>query len=161
MGKQPLPQLLPKVCHFLFFVIAFMKIKCLVLATKKGAKYRKYEDIDKAPEERARGITINVCRLEYETANRHYAHSDCPGHSDFIKNMICGTSQMDAAVLVIAATDGVMAQTKEHLLLAKQIGLKNIIVFVNKADLVDKDDLELVELEARELLSDHGFDGTV
>uniref|UniRef100_A0A914MAE6 Tr-type G domain-containing protein n=1 Tax=Meloidogyne incognita TaxID=6306 RepID=A0A914MAE6_MELIC len=98
------------------------------------------------PQERARGITINIANLEYETKERHYAHIDCPGHSDYIKNMITGTSQMDAAILVIAATDGVMPQTKEHLMLAKQIGLEEVIVFINKADLVDKDDLELVEV---------------
>ncbi|CAK5131444.1 unnamed protein product [Meloidogyne enterolobii] len=115
-----------------------------------------YDDIDRAPQERARGITINIANLEYE---RHYAHIDCPGHSDYIKNMITGTSQMDAAILVIAATDGVMPQTKEHLMLAKQIGLEEVIVFINKADLVDKDDLELVEMEARELLNDYSFNG--
>ncbi|KAE9550746.1 hypothetical protein FO519_006047 [Halicephalobus sp. NKZ332] len=130
-----------------------------VLSKKGGAKYVKFDDIDKGKEEKARGITINIAHIGYESKNRRYAHTDCPGHSDFIKNMICGTSQMDAAILVIAATDGVMAQTKEHLLLAKQIGLKNIVVFINKADLVQKDDLELVELEARELLTEHGFDG--
>lgn len=122
-------------------------------------KFVKFDDIDKAAEERKRGITINIAHIGYESANRRYAHTDCPGHRDFIKNMICGTAQMDAAILVVAATDGVMAQTKEHLLLAKQIGLKNIVVFVNKADLVEEDDLELVEMETRELLSEYGFDG--
>jgi elongation factor Tu len=130
-----------------------------VLAKKGGAKYVKFDEIDKGKEEKKRGITINIAHIGYESKKRRYAHTDCPGHSDFIKNMICGTAQMDAAVLVIAATDGVMTQTKEHLLLAKQIGLKNIIIFINKADLVDQDNLELVELEARELLSEHGFDG--
>uniref|UniRef100_A0A915M3M3 protein-synthesizing GTPase n=1 Tax=Meloidogyne javanica TaxID=6303 RepID=A0A915M3M3_MELJA len=123
------------------------------------AKFISYDDIDRAPQERARGITINIANLEYETKERHYAHIDCPGHSDYIKNMITGTSQMDAAILVIAATDGVMPQTKEHLMLAKQIGLEEVIVFINKADLVDKDDLELVEMEARELLNDYSFNG--
>uniref|UniRef100_A0AC35TRT4 Tr-type G domain-containing protein n=1 Tax=Rhabditophanes sp. KR3021 TaxID=114890 RepID=A0AC35TRT4_9BILA len=130
-----------------------------VLSEKGGAKFVKFDEIDKGKEEKKRGITINIAHIGYESAKRRYAHTDCPGHSDFIKNMICGTAQMDAAVLVIAATDGIMAQTKEHLLLAKQIGLKNIIVFINKADLVDDDILELCELEARELLSHHGFDG--
>uniref|UniRef100_A0AC34PWG3 Tr-type G domain-containing protein n=1 Tax=Panagrolaimus sp. JU765 TaxID=591449 RepID=A0AC34PWG3_9BILA len=130
-----------------------------VLSKKGGAKYIKFDEIDKGKEEMERGITINIAHIGYESKNRRYAHTDCPGHSDFIKNMICGTSQMDAAILVIAATDGVMAQTKEHLLLAKQIGLKNIVVFINKADVVQKDDLELVELEARELLSENGFNG--
>lgn len=97
--------------------------------------------------------------MGYESNKRRYAHTDCPGHRDFIKNMICGTAQMDAAILVIAATDGVMTQTREHLLLAKQIGLKNIVVFINKADLVEKDDLELVEIESRELLNEYGFNG--
>nr|CAD2135207.1 unnamed protein product [Meloidogyne enterolobii] len=123
------------------------------------SNFTSYDDIDRAPQERARGITINIANLEYETKERHYAHIDCPGHSDYIKNMITGTSQMDAAILVIAATDGVMPQTKEHLMLAKQIGLEEVIVFINKADLVDKDDLELVEMEARELLNDYSFNG--
>lgn len=129
------------------------------LSKNRMAKFISYDDIDKAPQERARGITINIANLEYETSERHYAHIDCPGHSDYIKNMITGTSQMDAAILVIAATDGVMPQTKEHLMLAKQIGLEEVIVFINKADLVDKDDLELVEMEARELLTDYSFNG--
>uniref|UniRef100_A0A914KRV7 protein-synthesizing GTPase n=1 Tax=Meloidogyne incognita TaxID=6306 RepID=A0A914KRV7_MELIC len=129
------------------------------LSKNKMAKFISYDDIDRAPQERARGITINIANLEYETKERHYAHIDCPGHSDYIKNMITGTSQMDAAILVIAATDGVMPQTKEHLMLAKQIGLEEVIVFINKADLVDKDDLELVEMEARELLNDYSFNG--
>ncbi|KAI6182775.1 Mitochondrial elongation factor Tu2 [Aphelenchoides bicaudatus] len=130
-----------------------------LLSAQKSAKFIKYDEIDNAPQERKRGITINAARVEYSTQKRHYAHTDCPGHSDFIKNMICGTAQMDAAILVIAATDGVMAQTKEHILLAKQIGVKNIIVFINKADLVEPDDLDLVEMEARELLLQHGYDG--
>nr|BAF30980.1 mitochondrial elongation factor Tu2 precursor [Strongyloides stercoralis] len=130
-----------------------------VLSEKGGAKFMKFDDIDKGKEEKKRGITINIAHIGYESAKRRYAHTDCPGHSDFIKNMICGTAQMDAAILVIAATDGIMAQTKEHLLLAKQIGLKHIIIFINKADLVNEDILELCELEARELLTFHGFDG--
>lgn len=100
-----------------------------------------------------------MAHIGYESAKRRYAHTDCPGHKDFIKNMICGTAQMDVAILVIAATDGVMTQTREHLLLAKQIGLKQIIVYINKADLVESDDLELVEIESRELLTEYGFDG--
>ncbi|GMR53474.1 hypothetical protein PMAYCL1PPCAC_23669 [Pristionchus mayeri] len=166
-----------------------------VLSKKGKAKAAKFDDIDKGKEEKKRGITINIAHLGYESDKRRYSHTDCPGHADFIKNMICGTSQMDAAVLVIAATDGVMAQTKEHLLLARsssytslyqsylpyehllsnmnvklevaetgsflfrQIGVKSIIVFINKADLVEEETLDLVEMEARELLSLHGFDG--
>lgn len=130
-----------------------------VLAKKGKAKAAKFDDIDKGKEEKKRGITINIAHLGYESDKRRYSHTDCPGHADFIKNMICGTSQMDAAVLVIAATDGVMAQTREHLILARQIGLKSIIVFINKADLVEDETLDLVEMEARELLSLHGFDG--
>uniref|UniRef100_A0A915PWC1 Elongation factor Tu, mitochondrial n=1 Tax=Setaria digitata TaxID=48799 RepID=A0A915PWC1_9BILA len=128
-----------------------------VLATKKGAKFRKYEEIDNAPEEKARGITINAFHLEYETEKRHYAHIDCPGHADYIKNMITGTAQMEGAILVVAATDGAMPQTREHLLLARQVGipLKNIVVFLNKIDEVpDKETHELVEMEMRELLSE-------
>lgn len=130
-----------------------------VLEQDKLAKYIKFEDIDKAPEEKKRGITINATHIEYETEFRHYAHTDCPGHSDYVKNMITGTSQMDGAILVVAATDGQMPQTKEHLLLAKQIGVNNIVVFVNKAELVDDEMLELVEIELRELLSQYGYDG--
>lgn len=134
----------------------------LVLATKKGAKYRKYEDIDNAPEEKARGITINACHLEYETAKRHYAHIDCPGHADYIKNMITGAAQMEGAILVVAATDGPMPQTREHLLLAKQVGipLENVAVFLNKVDEAsDPELLELVEIEVRELLNYYGYPG--
>ena len=116
-----------------------------VLADGGKAKFKSYSDIDNAPEEKARGITIAAAHVEYETDNRHYAHIDCPGHADYIKNMITGTAQMDGAILVVAATDGTMPQTKEHLLLANQIGIKNMVVFVNKTDMVeDKEMLELV-----------------
>ncbi|XP_039620677.1 elongation factor Tu, mitochondrial [Polypterus senegalus] len=131
-----------------------------VLAEAGGAHYKKYEDIDNAPEEKARGITINASHVEYTTANRHYAHTDCPGHADYVKNMITGTAQMDGCILVVAATDGQMPQTREHLLLARQIGVEHVVVFVNKADAVeDKEMLDLVELEIRELLSEFGYDG--
>ncbi|XP_034940890.1 elongation factor Tu-like [Chelonus insularis] len=130
-----------------------------VLATKKLAEAKEYSEIDHAPEERARGITINVAHLEYSTENRHYGHTDCPGHADYIKNMITGTAQMDGAILVVAATDGVMPQTKEHLLLAKQIGIKHLVVFINKIDAADAEMGELVEMEVRELLTEMGYDG--
>uniref|UniRef100_A0A1I7U8T8 Elongation factor Tu, mitochondrial n=1 Tax=Caenorhabditis tropicalis TaxID=1561998 RepID=A0A1I7U8T8_9PELO len=133
-----------------------------ILATSKGAKYRKYEDIDNAPEEKARGITINAFHLEYETAKRHYAHIDCPGHADYIKNMITGAAQMEGAILVVAATDGPMPQTKEHLLLARQVGvpLENIVVFMNKVDEVpDAETRELVEMDIREQLNEFGYPG--
>lgn len=123
------------------------------------AQFISYDQIDKAPEEKARGITINAAHIGYSTPSRHYAHTDCPGHADFIKNMISGASQMDGAILVVAADDGEMPQTREHLLLAKQVGIKKIIVFINKADLVDQESLELVEMEIRELLDNFGFDG--
>ncbi len=130
------------------------------LAMKGYAKFEAYDMIDKAPEERERGITINTAHVEYETDNRHYAHVDCPGHADYIKNMITGAAQMDGAILVIAATDGPMAQTKEHLLLARQVGVPYIIVFLNKADQVDDPELlELVEMEVRETLNEYGFPG--
>lgn len=130
------------------------------VTSKAGlSKYVSYEDIDRAPEEKARGITINVAHVEYSSKKRHYAHTDCPGHADYIKNMICGASQMDGAVLVVAATDGQMPQTREHLLLAKQVGVKKVIVFVNKCDQVNNEVMELVEIEMRELISDFGFDG--
>ena len=125
----------------------------------KAIAAKAYADIDNAPEERKRGITINAATLEYETEKRHYGHVDCPGHADYIKNMITGTTQMDGAILVVAATDGTMPQTREHLLLSKQIGLKKIVVFVNKADAADEEMQELVEMEVRELLSEFGFDG--
>ena len=129
------------------------------LAMKGGAAFVDYANIDKAPEERERGITINTAHVEYETESRHYAHVDCPGHADYIKNMITGAAQMDGAILVIAATDGPMAQTKEHLLLARQVGVPKIIVFMNKVDQVDDPELlELVEMEIRETLAEYGFD---
>ena len=130
------------------------------LAMKGYAKFEAYDMIDKAPEERERGITINTAHVEYETDKRHYAHVDCPGHADYIKNMITGAAQMDGAILVIAATDGPMDQTKEHLLLARQVGVPYIIVFLNKADQVDDPELlELVEMEVRETLNEYGFPG--
>ena len=131
-----------------------------VLATKGLAKPLKFEDIDKAPEERERGITINTAHVEYETEKRHYAHIDCPGHADYIKNMIVGAAQMDGAILVIAATDGPMAQTREHILLAKQVNVPYIVVFLNKCDMVDdEEEIELVEEEVRDLLSKYGYPG--
>ena len=130
------------------------------LAEKGQAKFEDYADIDKAPEERERGITINTAHVEYETDNRHYAHVDCPGHADYVKNMITGAAQMDGAILVLAATDGPMAQTKEHILLARQVGVPRIVVFMNKCDMVDDPEmLDLVEMDVRELLSKYGFDG--
>ena len=131
-----------------------------VLADKGYAKFEDYADIDKAPEERERGITINTAHVEYETDNRHYAHVDCPGHADYVKNMITGAAQMDGAILVIAATDGPMAQTREHILLARQVGVPYIVVFLNKCDMVDDEELlELVEMEVRDLLSSYDFPG--
>ena len=130
------------------------------LALQGGAEYTDYSSIDKAPEERERGITINTSHVEYETANRHYAHVDCPGHADYIKNMITGAAQMDGAILVIAASDGPMAQTREHLLLARQVNVPSVLVFLNKCDQVDDEELlELVEMEVRELLDFYGFPG--
>jgi len=131
-----------------------------VLSKLTGSKARKFDEIDAAPEEKARGITINTAHVEYETANRHYAHVDCPGHADYVKNMITGAAQMDGAILVVAATDGPMPQTREHILLAKQVGVPSLVVFLNKADMVDDEELlELVELEVRELLSQYDFPG--
>jgi elongation factor Tu len=131
-----------------------------ILAKKGMAEARKYDEIDAAPEEKERGITINTAHVEYQTANRHYAHVDCPGHADYVKNMITGAAQMDGAILVVAATDGPMPQTKEHILLARQVGVPRMVVFMNKVDLVDDPELlELVEMEIRELLSFYGFDG--
>jgi elongation factor Tu len=131
-----------------------------VLAVKGGAEFRSFDSIDNAPEEKARGITIATAHVEYETENRHYAHVDCPGHADYIKNMITGAAQMDGAILVVAATDGPMPQTREHILLANQVGVKHIVVALNKVDAVDDEELlELVELEVRELLSKYNFPG--
>jgi len=131
-----------------------------VLAQAGGGEFRDYASIDKAPEERARGITISSTHVEYETNNRHYAHVDCPGHADYIKNMITGAAQMDGAIIVVSATDGQMPQTREHLLLAKQVGISHLVVFVNKVDAVDdKEMLELVEMEMRELLTEYGYPG--
>lgn len=129
------------------------------LADKSGSKFYAYDQIDKAPEERARGITINAAHVTYETEKRHFAHVDCPGHADYIKNMISGTFSMDAAVLVVAATDGTMPQTREHIILAKQIGVQKLVVFINKADAADEEMMELVEMEIREVLSGYGYDG--
>ena len=132
----------------------------MVLAAKGGAEKMRYDQIDKAPEEKARGITINTSHVEYQTENRHYAHVDCPGHADYVKNMITGAAQMDGAILVVAATDGPMPQTREHILLARQVGVPYIIVFLNKTDLVDDAELlELVEMEVREILNEYGFPG--
>ena len=129
-------------------------------AAKGNAKVMKYDEIDKAPEEKARGITINTAHVEYETANRHYAHVDCPGHADYVKNMITGAAQMDGAILVVAASDGPMPQTREHILLARQVGVPYIVVFLNKCDQVDDEELlELVDMEVRELLSSYDFPG--
>jgi len=130
------------------------------LSTLGGATLKRYEDIDAAPEERARGITINTAHVEYETETRHYAHVDCPGHADYVKNMITGAAQMDGAILVVSATDGAMPQTREHILLARQVGVKNLVVFLNKADQVDDPEIiELVELELRELLQSYDYPG--
>ena len=132
----------------------------MTLAALGQAKARKYDDIDAAPEEKARGITINTAHVEYETQNRHYAHVDCPGHADYVKNMITGAAQMDGGILVVSAADGPMPQTREHILLAKQVGVPRLVVFLNKKDMVDDDELlELVELEVRELLSKYDFPG--
>ena len=132
----------------------------MVLNKKFGGEVRKYDEIDNAPEEKERGITINTSHVEYQTANRHYAHVDCPGHADYVKNMITGAAQMDGAILVIAATDGPMAQTREHVLLARQVGVPAIVVFMNKCDQLDDPELlELVEMEIRELLSSYEYPG--
>ena len=131
-----------------------------VLSKKGFADFVDYANIDKAPEERERGITINTSHVEYQTESRHYAHVDCPGHADYVKNMITGAAQMDGAILVIAATDGPMAQTREHILLSRQVGVPRMVVFLNKCDMVDDEELlDLVEMEVRELLSEYGFDG--
>ena len=131
-----------------------------VLADRGLAEKKDYDSIDAAPEEKERGITINTAHVEYQTANRHYAHVDCPGHADYVKNMVTGAAQMDGAIIVVAATDGPMPQTREHILLARQVGVPSLVVFMNKVDLVDDPEmLELVEMEVRELLSAYGFDG--
>src|SRR5574337_1055882 len=131
-----------------------------VLAQAKLANYTAFDQIDKAPEERERGITIAIAHVEYETEKRHYAHVDCPGHADYIKNMITGAAQMDGAILVVAASEGPMPQTREHILLARQVNVPNLVVFMNKVDLVDEPELlELVELEVRELLTSYNFPG--
>ncbi|MDP4282012.1 MAG: elongation factor Tu [Bacteroidota bacterium] len=132
----------------------------LILQDKGLAEFKSFDQIDNAPEEKARGITINTAHIEYQTAKRHYAHVDCPGHADYIKNMVTGAAQMDGAILVVAATDGPMPQTREHILLARQVGVPKIVVFMNKCDLVDDPELlDLVEIEIRELLTFYGFDG--
>ena len=131
-----------------------------VMAQKFGGEFRAYDQIDKAPEEKARGITIATAHVEYTSEKRHYAHVDCPGHADYVKNMITGAAQMDGAILVVSAADGPMPQTREHILLARQVGVPYIVVYLNKADMVDDEELlELVELEVRELLSTYEFPG--
>ncbi len=131
-----------------------------MLAETGGATFTAYDQIDKAPEERARGITISTAHVEYETKARHYAHVDCPGHADYVKNMITGAAQMDGAILVVSAADGPMPQTREHILLARQVGVPALVVFMNKVDMVDDPELlDLVELEVRELLSSYKFPG--
>src|SRR6187397_162481 len=131
-----------------------------ILAEKGGAKYTAYDEIDKAPEERARGITISTAHVEYQSEKRHYAHVDCPGHADYVKNMITGAAQMDGAILVVSAADGPMPQTREHILLARQVGVPSIVVFLNKVDMVDDPELlDLVEMEVRDLLSSYEFPG--
>jgi elongation factor Tu len=132
----------------------------VVLAKAGGAVVKDFAEIDNAPEEKERGITINTSHVEYETANRHYAHVDCPGHADYVKNMVTGAAQMDGAILVVAATDGPMPQTREHILLGRQVGIPSMVVFMNKVDMVDDEELlELVEMEIRELLSFYEYDG--
>ena len=132
-----------------------------VLAEKGLSEARSFDSIDNAPEEKERGITINTAHVEYETANRHYAHVDCPGHADYVKNMVTGAAQMDGAIVVIAATDGVMPQTREHILLARQVNVPRLVVFLNKCDSPDVDDemIELVEMDVRDLLSEYDYDG--
>lgn len=131
-----------------------------VLSEQGNAEFKDYANIDNAPEERERGITINTAHVEYKTANRHYAHVDCPGHADYVKNMITGAAQMDGAILVVAATDGPMPQTREHILLSRQVGVPKIVVFLNKCDMVEDDEMiDLVEMEIRDLLTEYDFDG--
>lgn len=130
------------------------------LSEQGSSAFKDYADIDKAPEEKARGITINASTIEYETAGRHYGHVDCPGHADYVKNMITGAARMDGGILVVSATDGAMPQTREHILLCRQVGVKNIIIYLNKCDVVDDEEMhELVEMEVRELLSQYDYDG--
>jgi elongation factor Tu len=130
------------------------------LADQGKAKFMDYSAIDKAPEEKARGITINASTIEYESETRHYGHVDCPGHADYVKNMITGAARMDGGILVVSATDGAMPQTREHILLCRQVGVKNIIVFLNKCDVVEDEEMhELVEMEVRELLSQYDYEG--
>src|SRR5664279_5309112 len=132
----------------------------LVLADKGLSEYRSFDSIDNAPEEKERGITINTAHVEYQTALRHYAHVDCPGHADYVKNMVTGAAQMDGAIIVVAATDGPMPQTREHILLARQVNVPRLVIFMNKCDMVDDEEmLESVEMEISELLSFYGFDG--
>src|SRR5688572_27216960 len=130
-----------------------------VLAETGGATFTAYDQIDKAPEEKARGITISTAHVEYETKNRHYAHVDCPGHADYVKNMITGAAQMDGAILVVSAADGPMPQTREHILLARQVGVPALVVFLNKMDMADPDLVDLVEMEVRDLLKSYQFPG--
>src|SRR5215216_944340 len=132
----------------------------MTLAKSGGAQAKKYDEIDAAPEEKERGITINTAHVEYETENRHYAHVDCPGHADYVKNMITGAAQMDGAIVVVSAADGPMPQTREHILLARQVGVPSIVVFMNKVDMVDDPELlDLVEMEVRDLLTQYDFPG--
>merc|ERR1712039_919657 len=137
-----------------------ISLVCAQFSTTQDTKQRTYEEIDNAPEERARGITINASHIEYETEGRHYCHVDCPGHADYVKNMITGACQMDGGILVISSPDGPMAQTREHILLSKQVGVPKLVCFMNKVDVMDDEELlELVELETREMLSQYGFPG--
>merc|ERR1719326_1470019 len=130
------------------------------LSERNASAFKDYADIDKSPEEKARGITINASTIEYETDSRHYGHVDCPGHADYVKNMITGAARMDGGILVVSATDGAMPQTREHILLCRQVGVKNIIIFLNKCDVVEDEEMhELVEMEVRELLSSYDYDG--
>src|SRR6187455_1399867 len=131
----------------------------VLAASNPKVTFKAYDSIDNAPEEKERGVTINASHVEYETANRHYAHVDCPGHADYIKNMITGAAQMDGSILVVSAADGPMPQTREHILLARQVGVPSIVVFLNKVDMADADLLELIEMEIRDLLTKYGFPG--
>lgn len=160
MGKEKFQRTKPHVNVGTIGHVDHGKTTLTAAITKEFGTFMRYEDIDKAPEEKARGITINTAHVEYETKDRHYAHVDCPGHADYVKNMITGAAQMDGAILVVSATDGAMPQTKEHILLARQVGVPYIVVFMNKVDMVeDPELLDLVEMEIRELLSKYGFPG--